>query len=280
MSLRDSESFVSRGATFQPKARRRPRSCGRFSGGGYNRLVTFLPVLIFLAALLYASVGHAGASGYLAAMALVGVPPEMMKPTALVLNLLVSSIGTVAFAHAGAFSWRLFWPFALGAAPLAYLGGALTLPGIWYKPLVGVVLLFASVRLLQGKLTDAENPQPPPAWACVLIGAAIGFLAGLTGTGGGIFLTPLLLLMGWAKTKEAAGTSVAFILVNSLAGLAGKPSSLAHLPPTLWLWAIAAVAGGSLGALLGSKRLPPPSLRRLLALVLLIAAVKLILAIK
>jgi uncharacterized protein len=242
--------------------------------------MSLLPVLIFLAALLYASVGHAGASGYLAAMALVGVAPSVMKPTALVLNLLVSSIGTVAFARAGAFSWRLFWPFALGAAPLAYFGGALTLPGVWYKPLVGVVLLVAAVRLLSGKLTDRENPQPPPIWLSVLLGAGIGFLAGLTGTGGGIFLTPLLLLAGWSRAKEAAGTSVAFILVNSLAGLAGKPSSLAQLPPQLWLWALAAVLGGSVGALLGSKRLPPPWLRRLLALVLLIAAAKLLFAIK
>ncbi|WP_309722595.1 sulfite exporter TauE/SafE family protein [Armatimonas sp.] len=251
--------------------------------------MTFLPVLIFLAALLYASVGHAGASGYLAAMALVGMSAEVMKPSALVLNLLVSSIGTVAFARAGAFSWRLFWPFALGAIPLAYFGGAAKLDGSWYKPLVGVVLLVAAVRLLFGKLPTVENtgrpndtniPQMPPIWLSVLLGAGIGFLAGLTGTGGGIFLTPLLLLMGWAKAKEAAGTSVAFILVNSLAGLAGKPSSLAHLPPSLWLWAIAAVAGGSLGAILGSKRLPPPSLRRLLALVLLIAAAKLIFTIK
>jgi uncharacterized membrane protein YfcA len=242
--------------------------------------VIILPVLIFLAALLYASVGHAGASGYLAAMALMGVDPTVMKPTALVLNLLVSSIGTVAFARAGAFSWRLFWPFALGAVPLAYFGGAITLSGIWYKPLVGIVLLVATVRLFLGKLTDKEDPQPPPIWLSMVLGAGIGFLAGLTGTGGGIFLTPLLLLMGWAKAKEAAGTSVAFILVNSLAGLAGKPSSLAHLPSNLWLWAIAAVAGGSIGAALGSKRLPPPRLRRLLALVLLIAAAKLLFAIK
>ena len=213
-------------------------------------------------------------------MALVGVDPTVMKPTALVLNLLVSSIGTVAFARAGAFSWQLFWPFALGAIPLAYFGGAITLSGIWYKPLVGIVLLVAAVRLFLGKLTDKEDPQPAPIWLSMVLGAGIGFLAGLTGTGGGIFLTPLLLLMGWAKAKEAAGTSVPFILVNSLAGLAGKPSSLAHLPPSLWLWAIAAVAGGSLGAALGSKRLPPPSLRRLLALVLLIAAAKLLFAIK
>jgi uncharacterized protein len=242
--------------------------------------MTVLPVLIFIAALLYASVGHAGASGYLAAMALMGVPEAVMKPTALVLNLLVSSIGTVLFARAKAFSWALFWPFALGAVPLAYFGGAAKLDGGWYKPLVGVSLLFAAVRLLQGKLTDVEAPALPPIWLRVLMGAGIGFLAGLTGTGGGIFLTPLLLLMGWAKAKEAAGTSVAFILVNSLAGLAGKPSSLAHLPANLWLWGFAAVAGGSLGAALGSKRLPPPSLRRLLALVLLIAAVKLLFAIK
>jgi uncharacterized protein len=242
--------------------------------------MTLLPVLIFIAALLYASVGHAGASGYLAAMALMGVAPEVMKPSALVLNLLVSSIGTVAFARAGAFSWRLFWPFALGAIPLAYFGGAARPDAGWYKPLVGIVLLLAAVRLLVGKLADKENPEPPPVWLSVLLGAGIGFLAGLTGTGGGIFLTPLLLLMGWARAKEAAGTSVAFILVNSLAGLAGKPSSLAHLPANLWLWAIAAVAGGSLGAMLGSKRLPPPSLRRLLALVLLIAAAKLLFTIK
>lgn len=242
--------------------------------------MTLLPVLIFIAALLYASVGHAGASGYLAAMALVGVSPEVMKPSALVLNLLVSSIGTVLFARAKAFSWALFWPFALGAVPLAYFGGAIKIEGSWYKPLVGLVLLFAAVRLLLGKLTDVESPAPPPVWVRVLVGAGIGFLAGLTGTGGGIFLTPLLLLLGWAKAKEAAGTSVAFILVNSLAGLAAKPSSLVHLPHNLWLWALAAVAGGSLGAALGSKRLPPPSLRRLLALVLLIAAAKLLFAIK
>jgi uncharacterized membrane protein YfcA len=209
-------------------------------------------------------------------MAFVGVPTPMMRPTALVLNLLVASIAAVRFWRAGFFSWRLFWPFALGSIPLAFVGGGLTLPGHWYRTLVGVVLWAAAVRLwLNLRLQPKHDP---PTIAAILCGAGIGLLAGLTGTGGGIFLSPLLLLMGWAETRETGGVSAAFILVNSLAGLAGNPASLAHLPTQLPLWAGAAIVGGFIGAELGTRRLGTPTFRRLLGAVLLIAGAKLILS--
>lgn len=224
--------------------------------------------------MLYASVGHAGASGYLAAMTFVGMPTPMMRPTALVLNLLVASIATIRFSRAGFFSWRLFWPFALGSVPLAYVGGVITLPGHWYRTLVGLVLWTAAVRLWLDIRMAATHA--PPMLTAILCGAVIGFLAGLTGTGGGIFLSPLLLFMGWAQIRETGGVSAAFILVNSMAGLAGNPASLGNLPAQLPLWACAAVAGGLIGAELGSRRIGTPTFRRLLGLVLLVAGAKLI----
>ena len=229
----------------------------------------------FLAAILYSSVGHAGASGYLAAMAFVGMPTPMMRPTALVLNLLVASITSIRFARAGFFSWSLFWPFALGSVPMAFLGGAITLPGHWYRTLVGLVLWLAAVRLLLNLRVTATIHQPSflTSFAC---GAAIGLLAGLTGTGGGIFLSPLLLFMGWAETRETGGVSAAFILLNSLAGLAGNPASLQHLPPQMALWAGAAILGGLVGAELGTRRIGTPTFRRLLGVVLIVAGAKLI----
>lgn len=234
-----------------------------------------LAAAFFLAAVLYASVGHAGASGYLAAMAFVGMPTPMMRPTALVLNLLVATIAAIRFGRAGFFSWRLFWPFALGSIPLAYLGGAVTLPGHWYRTLVGVVLWAAAVRLLLN-LRMSATVHAPTVPIAVFCGAGIGLLAGLTGTGGGIFLSPLLLFMGWAATRETGGVSAAFILVNSLAGLAGNPGSLQHLPAQLGWWAGAAVLGGALGAELGSRRIDTPTFRRLLGVVLTVAGAKLI----
>jgi uncharacterized membrane protein YfcA len=226
------------------------------------------------AAILYSSVGHAGASGYLAAMAFLGVPTPMMRPTALVLNLLVASIATVRFARAGFFSWPLFWPFALGSIPLAFIGGAITLPGHWYRTLVGLILWASAVRLILNlRIGTGERP---PTLVAVLCGAAIGLLAGLTGTGGGIFLSPLLLFMGWAETRETGGVAAAFILVNSAAGLAGNPASLGHLPDQLPLWAGAAVIGGLIGSELGSRRIGTPMFKRLLGVVLIVAGIKLI----
>jgi len=233
-----------------------------------------LAAAFLIAALLYSSVGHAGASGYLAVMAFAGMPAPMMRPTALVLNLLVATIATFRFARAGLFSWRLFWPFAVGSIPLAFIGGAITLPGHWYRTLVGIILWMAAVRLaLNWAMAPRGLPPKPVAVGC---GAGIGLLAGLTGTGGGIFLSPLLLFMGWAETRQTGGVAAAFILVNSAAGLAGKPSSLGHLPTQLPLWAAAAVIGGLIGAELGSRRIGTPTFRRLLAAVLVVAGIKLI----
>jgi hypothetical protein len=237
-----------------------------------------LTVLIFLAAVLYSSVGHAGASGYLAAMALVGISADVMKPTALVLNIIVATIATARFYQAGCFSWPLLWPFAIGSIPMSFVGGAIHLPSYIYKPAVGAVLLFAAVRLAMTALrANSVQPNPAPLPAAVGSGAGIGLLSGLTGTGGGIFLSPLLLFTGWADTRATAGVSAAFVLVNSIAGLAGNLASVQFLPPQIGYWALAAAAGGLIGAELGSRRLATATLRYLLAVVLVVAACKLML---
>jgi uncharacterized membrane protein YfcA len=241
--------------------------------------VLLLSLLILFAATLYSSVGHGGASAYLAAMALFGLAPGVMKPTALCLNLLVASLTTFRFYRAGYFSWRTFLPFAAASVPFAFLGGALTIPTNVYKQIVGVVLLFAAVRLFlhtRSKLDANADTRMPPLWLAALLGAGIGFLSGLTGVGGGIFLSPLLLLMRWADVRRTAGVSAAFILVNSAAGLLGNVASVKSLPATIPYLAVAALVGGLVGSELGSRRLPSPAIRRLLALVLVIAGVKLI----
>jgi uncharacterized membrane protein YfcA len=232
---------------------------------------------VLIAALLYSSVGHGGASGYLAAMALFGLAPAVMRPTALVLNLLVAAIGTIQFARAGHFSWRLFWPFAATSIPMAFVGGTITLPTNVYKQLLGGVLLVAAFRLfLPSKAVAGETRRIPLALA-LLIGCVIGLLSGLTGVGGGIFLSPLLLVFGWANPKTTAAISAAFIWVNSAAGLLGQLASVHSIPSVAFLWAIAAAAGGFIGAHYGSRRLAGLTLRRLLALVLVVAGIKLLL---
>jgi uncharacterized protein len=235
----------------------------------------FLTVLIFAAALLYSSVGHGGSSGYLAAMAILGVAPDVMKPTALVLNILVATIVTVKFHRAGWFQWSLFWPFAIASIPFSFLGGSLSLPSTFYKPIVGVVLIYAAYRLFRTSQIDTPIiAKAIPLPAALVSGGSIGLLSGLTGVGGGIFLSPLMLLMGWAPPKPTAGVSAAFILVNSIAGLLGHLSSVKSLPSAVPMWAIAAVMGGYLGAEYGSKRLGNVTLKRLLAIVLVIAGLK------
>ena len=230
---------------------------------------------IFIVAVLYSSVGHGGASGYLAVMAFLAVAPEVTRPTALVLNLFVASIGTIQFYRAGYFSWRIFLPFAIASIPMAFVGGTIHLPTDVYKIVLGAVLCLAAVRLAIHLKSDDEV-KDPPIIACLLIGAAIGLLSGMVGVGGGIFLTPILLLMHWAETRVAAGVSVLFILVNSIAGLAGNWSQVTVLPPNVWIWIAAAVAGGLVGSTLGSKKFDSITLRRVLAVVLLFAGVKLI----
>jgi uncharacterized membrane protein YfcA len=236
-----------------------------------------LALLFFAAAILYSSVGHAGASAYLAAMALVGVAPETMRPTALVLNLFVATIVIVRFARAGHLPWRSLVPLAAGSIPAAFLGGSIDLPGEIYRPLVAVVLVAGAVRLATATATGDDEERPGvPIIRGALAGATIGLLAGLTGTGGGIFLTPLLVLAAWTGTRDAAGLSGAFILVNSISGLAGLLIGGVSLPPAMPLWVGSVAAGGLIGSWIGAARFSILNLRRALALVLLLAAGKLV----
>lgn len=232
---------------------------------------------IFVVAILYSSVGHGGASGYLAVMAFLAAAPEVTRPTALVLNLFVASIATVQFWRAGHFSWKLFWPFAVTSIPFAFIGGMIKLPTNVYKIVLGLVLLFAAFRLAWKFASDDDAVREPKLWMCLIIGAVIGLLSGLVGVGGGIFLTPVLLLMHWSETKTAAGNSALFISVNSAAGLAGNYAQVSILPSAAWFWIVAAVLGGLIGSLLGATKFDSLTLRRVLAAVLLFASVKLIL---
>jgi hypothetical protein len=236
-----------------------------------------LAALFFAAALLYSSVGHAGASAYLAAMALVGVPVVVMRPTALVLNLFVASIVTIRFAMAGHLPWRSLVPLAIGSVPAAFIGGSIELPGEIYRPLVAAVLIVGAWRLATSPPPVDDEDRPGVPWIPGIVsGATIGLLAGLTGTGGGIFLTPLLVLAGWTGTRDAAGLSGSFILANSIAGLSGLLSGGLVLPPALPVWIGAVAAGGLLGSWLGAARYSVLNLRRALAFVLLLAAAKLV----
>ncbi|MEY2538230.1 MAG: uncharacterized protein QOG67_1970 [Verrucomicrobiota bacterium] len=226
-------------------------------------------------AFLYSSVGHAGASGYIAVMALFGLATNVIRPTALILNILVALIGAFQFWRAGHFSWKLFWPFALLSVPAAYLGGYLQLPAAILKTLIGVVLLFSAARLFfrRGDPPDIAAPSQPVALG---VGAGIGLLSGLTGTGGGIFLTPLLLFCHWARTKQASAVSALFILVNSIAGLTGFIAANQALPSLAAVLAAAALAGGAVGSYLGSRHFPVRIISILLATVLVIAGCKLL----
>lgn len=247
-----------------------------------DQTTLLLTLLIFVAATLYSTVGHAGASGYIAAMAFVGVAPAEMKPTALTLNVLVASIGTARLWRAGLIDLRALLPLMVASVPMAFIGGAMQLPVTTYRVAVGCVLLAAGLRLLvdprekatlQGGSGAARIPLP----AAVIAGTAIGLLSGLTGTGGGIFLSPLLLLLGWAGARQTAGMAAPFILVNSVSGLAGNLVSLQSLPAELPWFALAALCGALLGTQLVIRWLPVRLLQYLLGAVLLVASVKLIL---
>lgn len=236
-----------------------------------------LAALMLLGAALYTSVGHAGASAYIALMALFGVATPVMRPTALVLNILVSSLTSFRFIRAGLFHWRTLWPVLIGAIPAATLGGALQLPGHLYKPLLGVLLLVAAARLLwSGNLRAPKDISDIPIPIGILIGAMIGLLSGLTGTGGGIFLSPLLLFFGWSETRTASGVAAVFILCNSIAGLAGNYASVQSLPAQLPLYAIAVIIGAAIGTTFGINRFATTTILRALGVVLLVAGVKLI----
>jgi uncharacterized membrane protein YfcA len=240
------------------------------------RAFLLLAGVIAVAAALYASVGHGGASAYLAAMALFGIPAAVMKPAALVMNLGVAGAGTLRFASARLVPWRLLLPLCAGSVPAAYAGGLIQLPTRSHRILLGAVLLFAAVRLAM-KARSAELRPPPPFPWLVAIGLLFGFVAGLTGVGGGIFLSPLLILARWEEPRRTAGASAVFILVNSAAGLAGHLAGGGSVPSAAAPLTAIALVGGLFGSWLGARRLVPLTLRRLLAVVLVIAGAKLLL---
>ncbi len=234
--------------------------------------------LVFLVAAAYSSVGHGGASGYLAVLSFFGLAPAAMASSALCLNLLVSALSFAAYFRAGHFAFRLLWPFLLTSVPFAFLGGLAGISARAYMAVLAGVLIFAAFRLVAiGPSEQQESFLRPPSLAVALpVGAGIGFLSGLVGVGGGIFLSPLLILMKWADTRRTAAVSAAFIWINSVAGLYGHLSRNA-LDWRALAWLVgAALAGGLLGSWLGSRRFKGLWLRRILGLVLLLAAVKLL----
>lgn len=234
-----------------------------------------IALLMMLAAALYTSVGHAGASAYLAIMALFAVAPDTMRPTALVLNIIVASVASWRFIRAGQFNLKLLIPFVIGAIPAAFVAGQVHLSGTYYRPIVAAVLVLAAVRFLWPRRVEPTETHPPRSWIAVLAGVGIGALSGLTGTGGGIFLSPLILLLGWETTRRTSGVAVTFILCVSIAGLAGNLSSVGRLPAELPLFAAAVLIGTAIGTQLGVVRLESRRLLQALGVVMLIAAAKL-----
>jgi len=238
--------------------------------------LSLLAAAILAVALLYSSVGQAGATGYIAVMSLFSLAPEEIKPVALVLNILVAAIGTRQFLRAGHFSRSLFWPFALPSVPMAFLGGYFNLPTEVFELLVGSLLLLSAALLFIRPPAERE-PRPPRRSIAVGVGATLGLLAGLTATGGGVLLTPLLIFMHWAPTRTAAAVSAPFILLNSVAALGGVVKATTSVPTFALPLALAGVAGGVVGSYYGAERLPHTVIKRLLGTVLAIAGAKLVL---
>ena len=241
---------------------------------------TILVALAFLAvAALYAAVGQAGASGYLAIMALTGTAAGTMKVTALALNTVVAGLGTWMFLRRGRLSWRSIWPFAALGFPFSMLGGAVHLPAEVYFPVVGGVLILSALQMTRSALKRGPRhapPRHPPFLAALLTGAVIGLVSGMTGTGGGVFLAPVILMMGWAGARETAAITAVYNLVNSTAALLGAWSIWDHLAPTMPLWLAAMVLGGTIGAAIGARYLPERALRLLLALLLFVSGLRML----
>ena len=231
----------------------------------------FLPIISFL----YASIGHGGASGYLALMALFSFAPETMKPTALLLNLFVAGISFYYYYKAGHFNKKLFLTFALTSIPLAFIGGSIEVDTSIYKKILAVLLVFAILKMLNVFGKTNSKIIPVKLWKGLIAGGIIGFFSGLIGIGGGIILTPLILLLHWGNMKEAAAVSALFIWVNSVAALAGQFSSGVELEKSAFLMVVIALIGGVLGGYLGSKKINNQWLRYVLSFVLIIAAIKL-----
>lgn len=233
-------------------------------------------ILLFLVAFLYASVGHGGASGYLALMAIFSIAPDVMKPTALLLNLFVSLTSFIQFYRGGYFRMKLFLPFALASVPFAFIGGLISIDASIYKQILGWLLLLPVIRFFFFSNIEVKDQKKHSLLSAIGIGAVIGFLSGLIGIGGGIILSPVLLLLRWADMKQTAAISALFIFVNSLSGLAGQFTKGIHFTADMYLYVMIAFAGGLAGAYIGAARLKQGMLKYMLATVLLIAAVKLL----
>ncbi len=238
--------------------------------------IVALSILMAAVAALYSSVGHGGASGYLAVMSFVILDPPLMSTTALLLNVLVAGIGTLQFSRAGHFSWKLALPFAVLSVPFAFIGGLMKISTVTYSLLLAAVLLFTSFRFFQLTSPREEQSVPPSKTVALSAGGAIGLLSGIVGVGGGIFLSPVMILMKWASTKQTAAISAFFIVVNSIAGLGGRFLRGGLEVGYIWPFVLAAAVGGLIGSYFGASRFTSKLLRQLLGVVLLIAAVKLI----
>jgi uncharacterized protein len=241
-------------------------------------LAYLLPLVLCLAAVLYSSVGHGGASAYIAVLSLFGFAAAAIRPAALALNIVVACIAMIQFARARHVAWKLFVPLSIASVPLAFVGGMISLPTNLHRLLLGVVLLYAAGYLWWStRVPRIDEVQRTLALPWLLAaGGAIGMLSGLTGVGGGIFLSPLLLALHAATTRDTSGTSAAFILVNSIAGLAGFLMRGGTIPEQVPIWAVAAGIGGIVGATWGAKYLATTTLRKILALVLTIAGLKML----
>ncbi|SDH24637.1 hypothetical protein SAMN05421827_12013 [Pedobacter terrae] len=232
--------------------------------------------LLFIVAFLYASVGHGGASGYLALMAIFAVSPTIMKPTALLLNLFVSSTSFIQFYRGGHFKWKTFWPFALASIPLSFVGGMMVIESSIYKKILGLLLLIPVIRFFFFKNTDPKNFKSSSIPLSLTIGGIIGLLSGMIGIGGGIILSPILLLLKWTDQKQTAAISAAFIFVNSVAGLAGQLIKGFEFNSHMLAYVGVAFAGGICGAYFGALKFPQTVLKNVLGCVLALAAYKLL----
>ncbi len=234
--------------------------------------------LLFIVSFLYGSVGHGGASGYLALMAIFNFTPEVMKPTALLLNVFVSVVSFVQFYRAGHFNMRLFLPFALASVPCSFLGGLIHVDGAVYKQVLGLLLFVPVARFLYFEARDDQGSKKPDPVLSLVIGSTIGLLSGLIGIGGGILLSPVVLLLGWAGQKQTAAVSALFILVNSLSGLSGQLIQGVRFSTDMVVYVAAVFAGGAAGGYFGALRFQQKRLKHILAFVLLLAACKLVYA--
>lgn len=232
--------------------------------------------LLFVVAMLYSSVGHGGASGYLALMAIYAITPDVMKPTALILNLFVSLTSFIQFYRGEHFKWKIFLPLALASIPLAFIGGLITMEASIYKKVLGSLLFIPVIRFLFFANIPDEELKRSNLVLSIVIGSLIGFLSGLIGIGGGIILSPILLLLKWTNQKQTAAISALFIFVNSLSGLAGQLTKGINFSPNMLTYVVIAFAGGLCGAYLGALKFNQNILKNTLAVVLMMAGWKLI----